>query len=363
MQHDAYDGVVSLIYDAALDDGLWGKVMLALAGLLDTGQASFEWHDHDTGAMIRQAPLTDPAFSRSWREHYGREFTLLKRTGAFPVGRVFRTADFVDVEWMAKTAYFNEWWKPQGVGGGSLFANLAIGPHALVLTTVCKHLGGAFSPEEERAFAAAAHHMKRAVEIHARMQLAALGRPAAAAETPGGMIVVDGDARILSGDQAALAELRAAGLIDRLDGARILTPDRAVERLARTAAKAGDGGARAGSCTYCGRDGTPFEIMVFPCSEQGRAATWLKVDKPAALLQVTRPGARRQARIARLVRDHGLTPGEAAVALEIASGEGRAAAAARLGIRETTVRSHLSAIFDKLGIGRQAELARLVAGD
>lgn len=363
MRADAYDGVVSLIYDAAVDDGLWAQVVRALAKLVDSGQASFEWHDHDTGAMVRQAPLTDPAFSRSWREYYGREFNLLKRTGAFPVGRLFRTRDFIDVEWMARTAYYNEWWKPQGVGGGSLFANLAIGPHAAVLVTVCKHLGYAFSPDEERAFAGVAQHMKRAVDIHARMQLSGLGRPAGTGDTPGGMIVVDADARILSGDEEALATLRAAGLLDRLNGARILTPDRAVERLARAAAKACASEARAGTCRYQGEDGAPFEIVVFPCSERGRAASWLKVDKPAALLQITHPGARQQARIARLVREHGLTPGEAAVALEIARGEGRAAAAARLGIRETTVRSHLSAIFDKIGIRRQAELARLIARD
>ena len=360
MQSDAYDGVVSLIYDAALDDGLWPQVVLGVSKLLDTGQASFEWHDHDTGVMIRQAPLTDPAFSRSWREHYGREFNLLKRTGAFPVGRVFRTADFIDVEWMGRSAYFNEWWKPQGVGGGSLFVNLVMGPHAGVLATVCKHLGHAFSPEEERMFAAIAQHMKRAVDIHARMQLTSLGR-GPAGETPGGTIVIDQDARILAGEEEALGTLRRAGLVDRLNAARILTPNRAIERLARTAARAGEGGVRAGACTYRGADGTPFQIIVFPCSEQSRAASWLKIDKPAALLQVTRPGARLKARLDRLVRDHGLTPGEAAVALEIAKGEGRAAAAARLGIRETTVRSHLSAIFDKLGIHRQAELARLIS--
>ena len=41
--------------------------------------------------------------------------------------------------------------------------------------------------------------------------------------------------------------------------------------------------------------------------------------------------------------------------------DGRAAVAIRLGIRETTVRSHLSAIFDKLDIHRRAELMRIVA--
>jgi DNA-binding CsgD family transcriptional regulator len=52
----------------------------------------------------------------------------------------------------------------------------------------------------------------------------------------------------------------------------------------------------------------------------------------------------------------GLTKAEADVALEILKGDGRAAAAARLGITPATVRAHLSQIFAKTGVRRQAEL-------
>ena len=357
-----FDDLVSLIYDAALDQAQWAKVVVNLAGLTDCGQASFEWHDHDTETVVRQAPLTDPFFHQSFHAHYGQEFSLLRRTMAFPTGRVFHGSEFIDYEWMGRTAYFNEWWKPQGVGGGSLFANLAIGPRAAVLITICKYLDHDFSSAEWRTFAAAAGHMARAVDIHARLQLAAMLRPAGA-EILADMVLVDANARILKGDDAARDQLHDCGLVDRLNPALIVTPDRKLERLVRGAVKAGDGAARAGSATYRRSDGVAVEIIVFPCPRRREAATGLLVDKPAALLQISAPGDRRQARIRKLCRGHGLTPAEAAVALEIARGDGRAAAAHRLGIRETTVRSHLSAIFDKLGIHRQAELVRLVAGE
>ncbi|WP_416067332.1 response regulator transcription factor [Rhizobium sp. ZK1] len=54
----------------------------------------------------------------------------------------------------------------------------------------------------------------------------------------------------------------------------------------------------------------------------------------------------------------GLTKAEADVALEILKGDGRTAAAARLGITPATVRAHLSHIFAKIGVRRQAELVR-----
>ncbi|TIS85634.1 helix-turn-helix transcriptional regulator [Mesorhizobium sp.] len=56
----------------------------------------------------------------------------------------------------------------------------------------------------------------------------------------------------------------------------------------------------------------------------------------------------------------GLTEAETNVVLEISKGDGRSAAAARLGIAATTVRAHLSRIFEKTGVRRQAELVRLL---
>jgi DNA-binding CsgD family transcriptional regulator len=55
-----------------------------------------------------------------------------------------------------------------------------------------------------------------------------------------------------------------------------------------------------------------------------------------------------------------LTPAEADFALEIVKGDGRAAAAARFGISVGTARTHLTHIFDKTGVRRQAELVRLL---
>jgi DNA-binding CsgD family transcriptional regulator len=60
---------------------------------------------------------------------------------------------------------------------------------------------------------------------------------------------------------------------------------------------------------------------------------------------------------------YGLTPAEADVAAHIASGDGVPAAAAALGVSEKTVKAHLSAIFGKVGVTRQAQLVRRVMAD
>ncbi|AGB73841.1 transcriptional regulator, LuxR family (plasmid) [Rhizobium tropici CIAT 899] len=57
----------------------------------------------------------------------------------------------------------------------------------------------------------------------------------------------------------------------------------------------------------------------------------------------------------------GLTRAEADVAWEILKGDGRDAAATRLGIAAATMRAHLTHIFEKTGVRRQAELVRLMS--
>ena len=55
-----------------------------------------------------------------------------------------------------------------------------------------------------------------------------------------------------------------------------------------------------------------------------------------------------------------MTPAEAGFAVEILKGDGIQAAADRLAISLATARTHLSRIFDKTGVRRQAELVRLL---
>ncbi|MDB6136854.1 MAG: LuxR family transcriptional regulator [Verrucomicrobiales bacterium] len=55
-----------------------------------------------------------------------------------------------------------------------------------------------------------------------------------------------------------------------------------------------------------------------------------------------------------------LTPAEARVASAVGSGLAPREAALRLGLKEATVRSTLKVVFSKLGVGRQAELVRLL---
>jgi DNA-binding CsgD family transcriptional regulator len=90
------------------------------------------------------------------------------------------------------------------------------------------------------------------------------------------------------------------------------------------------------------------------------AIPWTFPKRPVAIVLVSDPETELQARVQSLRERLGFTPAEAAFALEIVKGDGRQAAADRLGITVGTARSHLSNIFDKTGVRHQAELVRLL---
>jgi DNA-binding CsgD family transcriptional regulator len=62
----------------------------------------------------------------------------------------------------------------------------------------------------------------------------------------------------------------------------------------------------------------------------------------------------------RLQQEHGLSPQEMRIALHLIDGGSVASAAEALGLAESTVRTHLKAVFAKTGVRRQAGLPSLL---
>ncbi|MBP2301660.1 helix-turn-helix transcriptional regulator [Azospirillum picis] len=81
---------------------------------------------------------------------------------------------------------------------------------------------------------------------------------------------------------------------------------------------------------------------------------------PVASLFIADPARTERPSVAQLQASFGLTLAESALALEILAGDGLRAVAGRLGISQTTARTHLGHVFEKTGTKRQAELVRLL---
>jgi DNA-binding CsgD family transcriptional regulator len=203
-------------------------------------------------------------------------------------------------------------------------------------------------------------HLRRAVQIHMRLSESRLNGEVSTRvldRLSSGAMLVDGNRRLLFANRAAEALFLpggglalSAGLLSATGEAENAALDSLVGRCARQALS-DSGGDLDLRC-----EGVPRQLRVIPLRG---SMPLVSPGVPVALL-IEAVDRSDEAIVARLRLHYGLTPAEAAFAIEIAKGDGKRAAAARRGISYTTARTHLSRVFDKTGVNRQGELVRLI---
>ena len=206
--------------------------------------------------------------------------------------------------------------------------------------------------------------------LHVRERLVAADLRAARAEAAldrvgGGVIIVDMAARILFVNRRAETILADESGLAKCHGA-VRARDPAAERQLRLAIA--DCTARTLSTPGGkvdiprGADRPPLRVLVAPAERETDHSNmrWLRTARPAAILILIDREQKQRPDKEQLRRRFGLTSAEVSVAFEILKGGGTKAAAVRLGILPSTVRSHLKQIFQKTGTFRQAELVRLL---
>jgi DNA-binding CsgD family transcriptional regulator len=104
----------------------------------------------------------------------------------------------------------------------------------------------------------------------------------------------------------------------------------------------------------------PLHIQGLPIGGDTSERLEMVGPGPGALLLLHDLGANSAHGIGRHLIQLGLTPGQARVAEAVGSGLTPREAAAKLGLSEATVRTVLKAVFDRLGVSRQSQLAVLV---
>ncbi|MEX0759732.1 MAG: helix-turn-helix transcriptional regulator [Tistlia sp.] len=363
--------LVHRIYDAAVDPALWPDALVALTDAVGGSQVMMGIHDVSQGSAVVVAPRMDPAHLASYREHWGRGDILWQRTNRAPIGCVLHAERFAPREELVRTPFYNEWYRPLGLGTAGLGVNLFTDDGLPGVCGIKRSSERAeFSAEEVALFAAIVPHLVRAVEIQRRLQRASIACEAAltlGGPVQGGTLLADEAGRCVEANEVAQTILDAGdGLLlenGRLAGTNASTTAR-LRRLIAGCARPSISRKAAGGSLKIPRDRErpPLLIEIAPLDTGPRETEpdWLGLSSQLAVLTLTDP--ERQQALAResLRTRFDLTPAEANLAMEVARGDGRQAAAARAGISLGTARTHLSRIFDKLGVQRQAELVRLV---
>lgn len=349
--------LIDHIYEAGMSFERWPDALNLMADLFGVREASLGTESAD-GIPWLLAPRTDPAFMQLYAEAYHPLNDVYHEVIRRGVGALATDTMLAPREDLAKSAFHNEWSAPQGYHtklGGVLLAG--DGWRTVFMLTDREE----FSLDDLRLLQAFTPHLKRAVQMNVRLAQADLASHASAQlleQMPAAAFLVDGGARVL------FANADAERLVQADRGLRLVHGTLSVERPAdevrlRGLIAAGTPSPDDEVLVLHQAGGPPLQLQVMPV--RGDTPLLAPTLAAAILFDVSRRPPANPAE--RLRAKYGFTSAEAAFALEIARGDGKQAAAERRGVSFATARTHLSRIFEKTGVHRQAELVRLMMAD
>ena len=346
--------LVEDIYEAAVRPEYWPVVLDRTTKMFGAKDFAIGRFDTRTGQHDTISTPIDPAFAQSYAEHWASQNFLWRKSAPLPVGQLFSFETFIERDDLCRTGLFNEWFKPQGMDQ-SMGANLVSEGSTSVTTTIYRPASrAAFDPVERARFAALLPHLQRAVQIRTRLlqgeqdradlraTLAALDKPA---------LLVDRDATILFANHHA-EKLISAGVLGGAGGRR-LSPAAAEAEFLHLIGSALTEGGSGGRIAIRRALGAPITLLGAPLHE---AASFLA--KRTALILIDDPDHRAVSPPdQKLLRAaYNLTGAEAKVAAAVLSGSTLRQAADDLGISFSTVRTHLSHVFEKCNVNSQVRL-------
>ncbi len=174
------------------------------------------------------------------------------------------------------------------------------------------------------------------------------------------VFLVEADGRVTHANEPARRLLAAEQGVAMVGGRLRARDADQVRTLEALIAKAVVDEARTGgSMALIARPGQPpLSLTVTPLGTRRR---WAFETQPSAMVRICDFVALRPVAESKLMVLFDLTAAEARVAAAVGGGESPREVAERLGVSFNTVRAQLARVFEKTGIGRQADLARLLA--
>jgi DNA-binding CsgD family transcriptional regulator/PAS domain-containing protein len=354
---------IGSIYDAALDCRTWPVALNRVADLLEATSAQLGSYDSATHRLEMVTPRIAPEYAKSFIEYWASRNTVWQRSSAVPLGQVMWPEMFLARNEWQRTDFFNEWYHPQRFD--SLIGSnvVAEGSVSTVISSCRKE---PFTSAEIDRFRLIIPHVQRAMQM--QLRLAELeDHQAGSAEIldrlQQGVFLVDENGTVHFANQTAERMLaQGTGLHVKEKRLHVGASQETAALQAAIAscvetARSGVGKPTRRIRVSRADEGSPLSVLVIPLRPQ---APWSRLYRPAAILFVSDPECRAEIPRESLRSEFGMTPAEAALALEILTGRGLQEASRRLHITLSTARTHLAHIFRKTNTRSQAQLVRLI---
>jgi DNA-binding CsgD family transcriptional regulator len=358
--------LIGVVYDAAINPSLWeNAIQKATYFVGGVGGGLF---CKDVGAYHAASPHHfgfDPPLPA---ELFRGIYASAERHFLGELERPIATTDLIAFGELAETELYREWAKPQGIVDfvSALVDRTAVS--AAIFGVFRHERNGIVDEQARRHMSLIAPHFRRAVLIGRMFEFKAAEAATFADTFDGlgaGMYLVDAEGRLIHANVSGEAILGAADVL-RVVGGRLVACDAQVGQILRDVfAAAGQGDAALGTqgiaVPLIGKDGERYVAHALPLTSGARRRAGV-VYTAAAALFVRKASLAVSSRSEVIGKTFKLTPTELRVLLAIVEVGGIPEVAAALGVAHTTVRTHVSRLFEKTGTARQADLVKLVAG-
>jgi DNA-binding CsgD family transcriptional regulator len=359
MDRDVSDAVGAL-YDALLQPALWQDALQGCADLFGAPHAVLAI----SAARSQRPELNWCGVDPDFQELYGRSFVRDNDPVQLAGRGEWREQPFTDrmvlpAQEFQRTDFYQQWCRPQRIESllGAEFARSDGGDERQVGLL---GLGrpDPFGDAELALYRRLMPDLRRVIGLRLRLMEVDLQRVRLRAlldEIATPILLTDSTGRLQHANTGAVALLSAGDVLQTRHGRLAAGTEQETAVLRDLVCKAGAG--KGGSLCCHARGGERVGLLVVPVrADHG----WAQGAEHCVAVFVTRAADRAGPLPALLITLYGLTPTEAAVALIVARGDGLPAAAAGLGMRISTARTHLHRIFGKTGTSRQSQLAWLL---
>lgn len=357
-------GLVTHVYDAALDSALWPGTAARIAEALGSSSAVVKLHGAE--AQVRLLECTpnltapDPAWAEAW---HSRDLWVHRSVGV-GLSEIVTSDQLVAPEEIGRSAFYQEWLPTLDIHHmiGAVFS--AEGGMIGVLGVHRPSDAARYDAADRRAVGAFLPHLARALRVGQRLDKATHAAALVLENLDrldAGVVIADATGAVHHLNAVAEAMLvRRDGLEVRFGRLHARTPRLQSDLMAILTDAVGLASGRTLA--------TPAPLRL---EREGRAAwslaaaplrsRWsgLHRSEPMAMIFLRDPEF-PAIRIEQLRALFGLTRTEALVASELARGRALDQIARSLGLGLGTVRTHLKQVLAKTGAARQAEAVALI---
>jgi DNA-binding CsgD family transcriptional regulator len=354
---EEFSAMIGQIYDCILMPERWSATIDAIRHRLGFVSGILAAYPFSGAPDVVATANLDAAYMQSASVYAGEIANLwggLARIQRFPLAEPIAVSELQSREGLQS----NSWVKPRDIGDG-VTLSLAR-DDSMVGTLAFSQLeqNGDVRRDQIEALRLLAPHLRRAVTIGNifAMRAAAIATLEATINTlAAGVLLVDETLTIIQSNKSAHAMLVSGDPISSRDG-RVQLPSAVAQKALADAVAVGQRGI--GIPAPCA-NGEAAVVYVLSLRQGERRFGAARERSTAALFVISATSKPVPGDAVALLFD--LTPSEARIFEKVCEGQELSAIADHLGIKLSTVKTHLLRVFEKTGTNRQADVVRLAA--